>query len=511
MLKVLIVDDEPIVREGLKSIICWQEYGYEICGEGIDGRDGLEKVLTLNPDLVLMDIKMPGMQGIEVIKAAKEAGYNGKSIILTGYSDFEYAQSSIKLGINSYLLKPIDEDELIDTIKKLYEDVEREKKLKRQLTDSKRYLKEAVINRIINGVENLDGLQTDISSCNIKLSFDSFQVALIEEQEKGEKDSSKFTQHVEEYFKSYNHVDIVYKDGLAILLIKGAGNLEAERLLERFNKSFVLHIKKDVIIVLGRVVQSLGDVKISYKDCQNLLNRRFFYNKSFMFWQSISKQQNDEQSIALLHTYTEDLYTYIEISDFEKIEDKLNTLQKFFINSNYTPDKVKGICVNIFGELKDKIITNYNNLRDLILSREDIIHGIYDKNTLLELIEYMCRELKELANKLCNDSSENVMKRILNYIEKNYHKDIKLEGLAEIFNYNSAYLGKMFKNYTGENFNSYIDKIRIENAKQLLSSKEFKVYEVSEKVGYKNIDYFYGKFKKYVGISPKEFKKATLN
>jgi two-component system response regulator YesN len=100
------------------------------------------------------------------------------------------------------------------------------------------------------------------------------------------------------------------------------------------------------------------------------------------------------------------------------------------------------------------------------------------------------------------------MKRILNYIHKNYNKELKLELLAEIFNYNSAYLGKMFKNYTGESFNVYLDKVRIYKAKEMLLNNDLKVYQVSEKVGFSNIDYFYSKFKKYVGTSPKEFRNS---
>jgi two-component system, response regulator YesN len=507
MLKVLIVDDEPIVREGLKSIIEWQDYGYEICGEGIDGRDGLDKIMNLNPDLVLMDIKMPGMNGIEVIKIAKEAGYKGKCIILTGYSDFEYAQSSIKLGVNSYLLKPIDEDELIDTVKKLYQNIKKEKKLKDQITNGRKYIKEAVVNSIINGIGELDSLQEDINSCELNLFFDSFQVAKIEYSINDAAEDADLALHVEEYFQDYNNLDIISKDNGTVLLFKGTSNLEAKRFLERLYKNLSAKLKGNINIALGRLVNSINEVHLSYVDCKALLSRRFFYDKNIIIWQDTSNKVKNDFNSNYLQKYIEDLYTYIQVSDFEKIEAKLKRLEIDFINSFYTPDKIKGICVNIASELKDKAISNYDSIKDLGSSVEDIIQAIYDKGTLKELIDYIKQQSVEISNKICNDSADNVMKRILNYIEKNYNKDIKLESLAVIFNYNSAYLGKMFKNYTGENFNSHIDRIRIENAKVLLSNKEIKVYQVSEKVGYKNIDYFYGKFKKHAGISPKEFKK----
>lgn len=123
MLKVLVIDDEPIVREGLKKIIDWEGNGYTICGEGIDGIDGLNKILTLKPDLVLIDLKMPGIFGIEVINMAQEKGFSGEFIILTGYSDFSFAQSAIRLGVRSYILKPIDEEELLETIKNIREEI----------------------------------------------------------------------------------------------------------------------------------------------------------------------------------------------------------------------------------------------------------------------------------------------------------------------------------------------------------------------------------------------------
>lgn len=111
-MKLFIADDEQDVREGLRYILDWSELGFYICGEGKNGADTLEQILISRPDVVLMDIRMPKLSGLEVIKQAKEAGFQGKFIILSGYSDFAYAQEAIKYGVSSYLTKPIDEDKL---------------------------------------------------------------------------------------------------------------------------------------------------------------------------------------------------------------------------------------------------------------------------------------------------------------------------------------------------------------------------------------------------------------
>ncbi|MDL2300992.1 response regulator [Lachnospiraceae bacterium OttesenSCG-928-D06] len=119
MYRALIIDDEEIVRNGIRDLLDWNEAGFEICGEGVDGRDGLEKILRYQPHLVLVDIKMPGLSGIEVIEEARKRQFEGQFIILTGFSEFEFAKSAISLGVKEYLLKPIDDRELVRIIQNI--------------------------------------------------------------------------------------------------------------------------------------------------------------------------------------------------------------------------------------------------------------------------------------------------------------------------------------------------------------------------------------------------------
>ena len=136
MYRLLIIDDEPMVREGIKILLPWEDYGFEITSDACDGKEGLKKVLELLPDLVLVDIKMPGFSGIELIKNAKEQGFKGKFIILTGHSDFEFAKSAISLGVRAYLLKPIDEDELINNINDIVKELDAKKDMDAFLSSS---------------------------------------------------------------------------------------------------------------------------------------------------------------------------------------------------------------------------------------------------------------------------------------------------------------------------------------------------------------------------------------
>lgn len=125
MHKVMVIDDEEVVRMGIRDLIDWEQEGFYICAEGRDGRDGLEKLMEIQPDVVLVDIKMPGLSGIELIQEARNRGFEGYFVILTGYSEFEFAQSAIRLGVKEYLLKPIDEDELLEIMRNLLREIQK--------------------------------------------------------------------------------------------------------------------------------------------------------------------------------------------------------------------------------------------------------------------------------------------------------------------------------------------------------------------------------------------------
>ena len=135
MYKVLIVDDEPIVREGLEFIIDWQDFGFTIVDKAENGRMGLEKINALDPDLVITDVRMPGIDGIEMIRKVRKEGIKTRFIILSGYSDFTYAKDALSLNVLSYLLKPIEEAELIEELLKIKEDLKEKEALEISLMD----------------------------------------------------------------------------------------------------------------------------------------------------------------------------------------------------------------------------------------------------------------------------------------------------------------------------------------------------------------------------------------
>lgn len=155
-MKYIVVDDEPIIRTGLEKIIHMANLGYEFCDEASDGSEAISKILEKQPELVILDIKMPEFTGIEVAKIVREKGYQGKIIILSGFSDFSYAQSAIKYGIEAYLLKPIEEDDLIDILKSVKEKIENENIIKIYDKKDEKETRAMIFKHVLSGMNNED-------------------------------------------------------------------------------------------------------------------------------------------------------------------------------------------------------------------------------------------------------------------------------------------------------------------------------------------------------------------
>jgi two-component system, response regulator YesN len=515
-MKVLIIDDETIVRTGLKCIIDWSAYGFDICAEADNGTDGLQKILEQKPDLVLLDIKMPGMYGVDVARQARESGYEGKIIILSGYSDFEYAHEAIKSGVDAYLLKPIDEDELIDAVTRVKSKLDSELVNSAIINRSMPHMKSKIINDIICGSESALREQgsDELSLYNVDLKFDVFQVAVVENMAEDNLNENKLrSELLHEYTGEDSNIDTVCINDRTVILLKGS---EAAKQLPITAQRIANHNKGKnmrLFIGVGRCTDSISDIHLSYRDAEKIVERRFFYdeNKNIVFWNEINNRALVSAPVTTFDTngYIESLQNYIEIGDRDQIKIILDKMKDDFWHMDVESEKVITLIINICTQLKKRIQQSYPHLNaESFHSDMELMNCFYSKRNLYEIFSVVEDNFNNISEKIGNVSGKNIMKKVENYISKNYGKELKLESIAQLFGYNSAYLGKMFKKTFGDNFNTYLDKIRIDGAKQLLLNENLKVYEVSEQVGFKNIDYFYKKFKHYVGQSPKEYRKS---
>lgn len=509
MVKVLIIDDEPVVRRGLKTVINWGMLNCIICGEAPDGIEGLKRIEELKPDIVMVDIKMPEMNGLELIKYTREKGYKCKFIVLSGYNDFEYAQQAISLGVKAYLLKPIEEAELKELVVKFVQELNEEQKIQEAIDHSTRLKKSKIVKSFINKEDYESLLQRYGTDYLAEYSqFCCFCISIVNIKNI---DTESSLELLNELFINESSLEVSDYRGNALILFKDCEMNKIKRILTLLRKRLQEEYNKEVFITVGRIVNSYNMLAVSYEDSRILLNNQFFYEHlGVKYYSDLALECIQEESRPEnlnVSAFIDDMYLAVELNDMEKFKRSLEKLTCGFEYNNINAEKAKGICANIITGLLNKLGDKYQELRGTY-SHEEVLNSIYDKYSMAELTEYMMSISMDITRRIGSSNSELIIKRVIDYINKNYDKELKVETLAERFNYNNAYLGQLFKSTTGEYFNAYIDRLRIENAKRLLIMG-LKTTEVAQKAGFKNLDYFYNKFKKHVGVGPSEFRKIN--
>lgn len=519
---VLIADDEQNIREGLKYILDWKQIGFEIIGETANGDDTLSFILKQNPSLVLLDIRMPKMYGTEIIKIARENGFKGKFIILSGYSDFTYAQTAIRYGASFYLTKPIDEDELLASVSKVKKELETEHSKLDNIQILKSKAKNVILHEIITGAYDFSVSKslTKNELEEMNLVADIYQVVIYEKFSTNPDDASYSFADLLKITNKGNHTFEHFKeDGNEVILLKGSFALS------KF-QNFLSHYEQNppqpgspldsLFLAYGQPVNDLDKIYLSYEEASTLLQRSFFciqgqHTLGFDELPEIQKQ-NMEITNDKADEYYNTLTEYLMAFNRKKVAETLFDLEEFVYNVKNDIVSVRLFLTDLYLRIKEKINHTYGSLEISFPTNGEAIDHIENCHYLYEIILFISEQTEKVFNASGNSfKSTNILDDIFYYIDHNFQNNIKLENIAPLFGYNSAYLGKIFTKTAGESFNSYIDHKRIDHSKELLKENRLKVYEISEKVGYKNVDYFHKKFKKYVGVSPAEYRKNILD
>lgn len=509
LLDVLIVDDEKIVREGLRYVIDWNSLGFCICDDAATGEEAIEKIKKYNPNLVLLDIRMPNMDGTELIKIVRNNGFTGDFIILSGYSDFKFAQIAMHYGVSFYLTKPIDEDALAQSVLSVKNKILSNREKEKSLTQYLKKAKLTVLRDLILGSEPIEsinyvelGLYAPIYQIVIYDSFAPFFT------------SYNFADLLKVSNQGNNFFDLITINNHDIILLKG------NYALSRFN-AVLSHYKSGtqkgspldtIFLTYGRTVSNLFELKNSYDDCKQLMDRRFFCNENqhVLSYEALPQIPSSKSLVTTEKSqlYSSKLVNYIQTNNKRFITLELEELKNSLYNSGDDVITIKHFLVDIFLQTKQTIMYKYSHIEIPFSHNSVIIELIENKYYLYEIIQYFTEQFEMIIRALGNSSNEYIFDDILNYIEHNYMAQLKLETLASLFSYNSSYLGKLFSQKMNQNFNSYLDEVRIKHSIELLHNTNLKVFEIAAKVGYSNVNYFHHKFKKLKGISPAEYRKG---
>ena len=507
LIDVLIVDDEAFIREGLKYMIEWEELGFTICDEAENGEEAVEKILLYQPGLVLLDIRIPGMSGTEVIQEVRHRGFEGEIIFLSGYTEFTYAQAALEYGAFKYITKPIDEGKLTDAVQAVKEKIERRYDKERSLNQYLKKARSMVLYDLLVGRE----FDPSINYNELGLYASIYQVVMYEN-----------------YAPYFQMID------LASLLMIDTGSFERIQIhqrevlllknrnaLERF-QSWVLRYEggyqkgspmDSLFFVYGEAVSNIREIGRSYHQCAALIKRRFFCgeNQHMLSFEDLPADRGEEETDpAVGRVYGQRFFESIQTGSRSRIARILEELREYVCGKDLEVLNVRHFLVDIFLQVKLNTINTYGKSHDIpFQNNASVIELIENKSYLYEILDYFMQQFEMIMERIGSGSSDSVFEDVLHYINMNYASQLKLEEIAALFGYNSSYFGKLFTQKNGGNFKTYLDNIRIEQSKKLLLETDWKVYEIAAGVGYSHVDVYHQKFKKLVNMSPAEFRRAS--
>lgn len=514
MNNILLVDDEPWILSGLKSIIDWHDIGIDNIFTASNGEEALDIFNKNKINILVTDITMPKMNGLELIKNIKAKNNKTKFVILSGYDDFNYAKQGISLGIENYILKPINEEELESTITNIINKIDLEISSEYIEDADLLTLKENIYSRWISDSISENELESREFVLNISTHLDNYVISMV----KFKNPSVKKLKKVKEFFKEslpFKNSDVFIKDNQYLIIITGcvkdSQDINREKLINYLEASREKNLNAygiEMFIAVGGFVNLPEHVHKSYEDakvCSEYLlllgyNNVLFYEDIASYAMGGSESfevELEEFERLLLQKNLTEINTYIS-KIFKDIKGSLRI----------KPKDIRNLSVRMLLVLRK--VSNELNVEDYNINKylNDIILYIQQEETLDMLEIRVKEETRELIMKIKNVEYTPVVQQILNYINDNYREKHSLKILAQRYNMNTSYLGQIFAKEVGCSFSDYINKVKNEKAKEMLLNTNMKINDIAKSIGFDDTSYFYKKFKSYFGISPHEMRNS---
>ena len=532
MNKILIVEDERFTRESLMTCIHWSEVDCEIAATAEDGVEAIGLIASIEPDIVISDIKMDGMDGIGLCEHIYNHCPNIRVILVTGHSEFEYAQRALKLGVKDFILKPTDPDELLHAIRRISSEMEAIKKrqeeyqrLQKVVEDNIPLLQERFILDLVTG--NL-AHEKEISQRQhfLQMDFSCFTMAVLE-IDNYEEFLDKYEEPQRQILKlmirdiglgvmrEYGVAHFIEKEpNLFILFISFGADHD---LLEDIQQKIATFTDLSVSLGISRAAGHPQEMNAAFRQAIEALSRKFYIGQQcIIYFQDIN--WNDRGGNTAMNNSFDGMLAQMLIrvraGDKEGALVNLMKIEQILL-------KEKGEKAVFFKNVVIDIVIQIQRLQ-LGMGKPSSISGVADVpfitaiangETLKEiwdLLTNMVVKTTDVAHERHKNLTRSVVDRIIAYINDNYRKDISLEELGDIAFMNPKYVCRLIKKETGSNFTDILLTIRIERARQLLRNPDMKTYEVAESVGISDSRYFSKVFKKHTGMTPTEFRQQNI-
>lgn len=522
MYKVFLVDDEPIVLEGIRSKLDWENNGLTFAGEATDGEIALSMIHEINPDIIITDIKMPFMDGLQLASAIKKNQPWIKIIILSGHDEFDYAKKAISIGIEDYLLKPFTADDVMASLKKVSLQLDKERKqlsdinrMKQELKSSETLIKKEFLNNLVHGAESTSDIMQKSNELGINLISRYYKILIsqidsktnnINKQQEACSLLNSYTSNFSEVISYFHHSNRL------VCILKNMTKEELEENAYSIAKSIeqITAQNEDckITTAIGITVDHLSQLQASYEDAKRVIEEITSKNENRIM--SSEDLNSDSQSFLNLKESNPlvDKLKYASKNDISAIISQAMTLirnnkdqfQVFasYLLVDYIFD-VSKIVESLGGDIKE--------MRPEFLQKSFIDFAVQDETNFEERLKSLLEFALEFRDSKITGRYGDIILKAKKYIEEHYtDQNITLTTVAEEVCLSPNHFSTIFSQECKTTFIEYLTDVRIENAKRLLEKTDMKGYDIAYECGFSDPHYFSYIFKKNTGLSPREYK-----
>lgn len=538
MYKLIIIEDEKLTRDGIERLIHNRDTGFEVVGVASDGEQGLKLVSEKNPDVIITDICMPKMNGLDLIETAVELNPEAKIIIISGYDDFRYAQRAVRLGVQEYFLKPVLPEQIYDVLLKTKDDLEQRKNflmnienLKNRVLESLPVMKERFLNELISGSLSEEQIANKLKYLNMDMSCSLYAAIVL-----------KIKNHA-----SFSVPEVRKEDFLQYFLINVLDQVFDKNIMVY---PFPISDYQIVLICCVKQVDS-ANVFITLNQNASRIVAKLHKYLNMTSYASIGKlypniselgKSYNEACEAMQYTFSKDgcyviNYEDISLQNQRLVEKPIELEKQFFVAVKLGERQVAlNALESIFAAYGKDDIDNSNAIKMEVLEMVMLLArsieetgscsgNFHSSQTMSYEKIYKCDTLEELKNwfigfvDLCINEFDKVKlgrsaaiaEKVKEYVQACLEdEEFSLDIVAEKLYMSPNYLRQIFKQHTGSSFVDYLTARRMEKAAALLQARTLKVQDISEMVGYSNQRYFASCFKKFYGLTPSEYREMQL-
>jgi two-component system response regulator YesN len=517
MYSIFIVDDEQIEIEMIRDFIRWEEMGIYVVGTALNGKEAIEKIKVIQPDIILTDIKMPIINGIELAKYITEEYNWMKIVFLTGYDELEFVKSALNVGAVGYLLKPLDIKEIAKVMGKVKEKCEevRMKNKSIQVTMAQ-VLKELIYEKnqlrkvnLVNSYNKLARRKDSEPFVFVLCSVDHY--SFLKNNSVLEDCITRLNILISDYcIKNELSVTVIpYKEDELVLILEA----DQPKLNKRFWTELVDSISErlhfTVTIALAEKQDELIQIHLLYEQAKDTIDERFYAGSGTVIYREEIQANFYSDQIPTLqeNVLFEALFQLDQAQMVDIIQDYFSKLALLRIRKKVICD----LSIRLIDRLNELALKESKDMEAFVGTKSDLYYSIYECDVLNgiedRIIQVFEGVMEEVKNRF-TDKNMKMVQQVRAIIENTYHEQLTIFNLSSQVYLSPNYLRSIFKEKTGATIHEYLTKIRLEKAKSLLSDDSLKVHDIAEKVGYVSSSYFCSLFLKSQGVTPNEYRKS---